>query len=383
MGAGLQMKSTGSRAGGKLARQSSYDRDHVERLRARLGDVGAVCVALDLVIDARPQPDGLFVRCPWHNETTPSCSVRTAKNGFVYAKCFACGASGDVFALVARVRGLDARRQFAAVLAEAENIAAMNSANIADITGPSAASTEPIDDEQFDQIATALFGICTLELASDVETYLRGRGLLNEARRDGWGALPKHPARQAEVVAYVRGVVGDEVWLRAGLANPSGTFTYGEHRLLIPWRRRDGLVTTVQRRILPPKDARRPDKYVFPRGRSPNEPYGIDAIETGDAVTEVAFVEGAPDVLAMRMLDKQYCVNRIALGVPGASNWRAKWAGLAADRIAHIAFDNDPAGDAAATDVAADVYRAGAAQVLRTRARDAKDWAELIKRKSP
>jgi hypothetical protein len=97
-------------------------RERVNRLRAHLTNVVWLCTDLGLGAGARSQPHGLMVRCPWHQDMTPSCSVRSTDAG-IYARCFACGAKGDVFALIAQVRGLHIRTQFAAVLREAERMA--------------------------------------------------------------------------------------------------------------------------------------------------------------------------------------------------------------------------------------------------------------------
>jgi DNA primase len=324
------------------------------------------------------------IRCPWHDDAVPSCSVRTTDAGAVYARCFACGAKGDVFALIAQVRGLNVKTQFSAVLRAAERLADEMSAAAPDDYLPMANYWPPaLPDDTFEKLVTTLFGVCTIEAAPDVRDYLEKRGLLDQARNDGWGALPEAVPAQADIIGYLCAVHGEETWVRSGLSPrfPTATaFSFATHRLLIPWRGPDGSVLGLQRRLLPPADQGRSDKYVFSRGRSPRALYGVEKLAGSDAATELALVEGAVDVLAMRVLCERRGARRVVLGVPGVSNWKAEWASLAAGRVAHVAFDNDAAGDKASGNVGADLHRAGATRVLRTRPSAAKDWAEIVER---
>jgi len=97
--------------------------DRAGDLRRRLVDAREVCAGLGLVDGARGQSRGLLIRCPWHTERTPSCSVRVAADGTLAVKCFGCGTSGDVLSLVAAARGLHTRRDFPEVLRIAAELA--------------------------------------------------------------------------------------------------------------------------------------------------------------------------------------------------------------------------------------------------------------------
>ncbi len=99
------------------------DRDVVRELRRRLDDPARVVHALGLEKGARRQPRGVTVLCPWHDERTPSCSVRVADDGTIACRCHGCGATADVLGLVAAVHGLDPRREFRRVLETAAAIA--------------------------------------------------------------------------------------------------------------------------------------------------------------------------------------------------------------------------------------------------------------------
>jgi DNA primase len=92
-------------------------------IRRLLVDPPCVAEALGLAEGAARQARGITVRCPWHNERTPSCSITVGADGTLRAHCFGCGHGGDVLHLVAQVRGLDLRRDFMRVLDEAAQVA--------------------------------------------------------------------------------------------------------------------------------------------------------------------------------------------------------------------------------------------------------------------
>ena len=106
---------------------ASHPSDAAE-LRQRLHDPRHVCGALGLLDGYKPGRQaggGLLIRCPAHNERTPSCSVRRGRDGTIAVACFGCGFTGDVLTLVAVARGLDVRADFPAVLGEAARLAGM------------------------------------------------------------------------------------------------------------------------------------------------------------------------------------------------------------------------------------------------------------------
>jgi DNA primase len=356
-------------------------RADVEALRAQLIDPALVCAALGLVDGARTQPKGLMIRCPWHRDTNPSCSVTIGSDGTLRVKCFACGESADAFGLIARVRGLDVKRAFPAVLSSAAQI-------VNEIEGSSSAATPPkevlqtkLSTEEFDLLARTMLESSPLSASPKGSEYLSRRGLLDAAKADGWGALAETRSGVATVVTTIIAAVGEDVWKSSGMCNESGEITFPANVLLVPWRDTAGAVTTIQRRALDP-DAKG-HKYVFPAGRSPTFPYGIEKILPGSDGADLAFVEGASDTLAYRALCARDRKLRVVLGLPGVSAWRVPWAEYARGRVAHVALDADEAGDRAAERIAVDLHRAGALRVLRQRPRGAKDWAEILERSRP
>lgn len=97
--------------------------DVARELRARLVDPIGVAESLGLGDGARRQARGVMIRCPWHIERTPSCSITLGPDGALRAHCFGCGQGGDVLHLVAAARGLDTDRDFKRVLHEAAELA--------------------------------------------------------------------------------------------------------------------------------------------------------------------------------------------------------------------------------------------------------------------
>jgi CHC2-type zinc finger protein len=83
--------------------------DQVHEIKFALTDVRRVCDALGLTRDGGKtvlrQAAGLIVRCPVHEDRTPSCSVQL-REGVLLWRCHGCGSSGDVLTLIGAVRGI-------------------------------------------------------------------------------------------------------------------------------------------------------------------------------------------------------------------------------------------------------------------------------------
>jgi DNA primase len=347
--------------------------DASEQARKALSDPRSVCDALGLLRGATRQPHGLVVCCPWHGDRHPSCSIRQV-DGVVVAHCFSCGARGDVFALVAQVRGLDVRRDFARVLDEACALARV-------APPPREVEVEvdepPPDERTFGLLAASLLEACPIARQPDVLAYLERRRIASHARH--WGALPSDARELANVRAHLIARHGREAWFASGLARGEG-WAWAAHRLVIPWRSPgvDGAVVALQRRAIVEVDGPR---YVFGRGRVPVAPYGVEEAveEVGDGV-EVWFVEGAIDAVALRILASRRGAQLAPLGLPGVASWGrhvAAVTGLVEGRVAVVGVDGDRAGEAQVRELARALYRAGADRVRRARARGG-DWADAL-----
>lgn len=359
-----------------------------EQIRRALSDPWRVVVALGLDHGAVHERRSIKIICPWcgGGRDTPPCSIR-ARDGVVLAHCFSCNAGGDVFALVAQVEGLDARRDFPAVCARAASLAGINA--IATPTRATAPRQERrahlLDASAWHRGAVGLLGLCPLE--GSVADGLADRGILAEAQADGWGELP---ADSTGLLAALRerALLGFLPWL----LDRMGQVYKPSHRLCIPWRASDGRLWCVQRRYAPHsglEPAPEGDKYREPAGSRASPlgpfPYGVEAPEVSTAA-EIWLVEGATDVLALRAINRHQPIprNMAALGLPGVGAWkrvREQVLPLVKGRVVSLAFDSDAAGVAAVEAVQAEIYAAGAIDVKnntrRDRRRGCKDWCEL------
>jgi DNA primase len=355
--------------------------NRARELRAALSNPSSVCRQLGLDRGAQRQSRGLVICCPYHAERTPSCSVRVGPDGTIGVKCFACGATGDALSLVAHVCGLDVRRDFRAVLAEAAAIAGMPGMRLELSSRPEPAR---IDDPAFHAVATNLIELCPLDGEPDVMGYVAGRGLLPAVADAGLFALPR-ASKQRGIIAELVRRHGADALERAGLLwHDRATrqtielerFAWPGHRLGIPWRSPDGRVQAIQRRSLDAGDDR---KYVFGRGRPACFPFGVERLASTGRETPVAFTEGALDALALRLLASRNGETMLTLGLPGVNGWRSGWAKLAEERRAFVAIDADDAGERKRADIVDDLHAAGAVSVARMKPKGGKDWTDLLR----
>ncbi len=354
----------------------------VADVRRSLSDPRRVAALLGLDRGALRMRGGLAVCCPWHKEKTPSCSLSTGRDGTLRVRCFGCGETGDVLTLVAEVRGLDLRRDFHAVLEEAAALAGVElpPERLAPLPAP-ARELPALEDAVFDELVSPMLNSGRLDgspTVAPVVRYLVARGLLEAARADGWAALPELGQGQAARLRFCVDVFGAELVERSGLATRRRgdlAWAWPRHLVCIPWRTPAGLVQTVQRRRLDPGEP----KYVFPSGRRPRFPYGIERLRAAPAASPVVFVEGAVDVLARRVLDFGRSDGRVVLGVPGVDGWRVEFATYARGRVAYVATDADESGERVVERWSDDLYAAGAREVRRLAPPEgSKDWCDAL-----
>jgi len=378
------------------------NRDAIDDIRRALANPRDVATMLNL--RGRTEGRGFKALCPVHGDRSPSLSLTVGADGTLRVNCFGCDLSGDIFSLVAAIERLDIDRDFPAVLTAAARLAGINlPANRNDYQArprppapePLPPGPPPLPDERFAEIVAPLLSMGRLDTAEDVRErggsfvcgevcdYLDGRGLLDLARAEGWAALPAPGPSQTSWVAMLVEFFGEEDVARTGLVPldddgriiPRG-FVQGAARLVIPWRRPDGTITTLQRRRL---DDGKP-KYVSPYGRAPRFPYGVERLASADPEATVAIVEGAIDTLALRSLRLANGKPATVVGIQGVSGWRREWAALFAYRPVAVALDPDAAGDAAVAGIVADLQRANARlPIERWRPPSgAKDWGTMV-----
>jgi hypothetical protein len=100
--------------------------DHAREVRLALADPVKLCGALGYSEGAKRQARGLLIRCPFHGERDPSCSVTIAEDQTIRVKCFACDKRTDALGLIAHQLGRSTDgSDFFEVLAEGARIAGL------------------------------------------------------------------------------------------------------------------------------------------------------------------------------------------------------------------------------------------------------------------
>lgn len=248
-------------------------------------DVRAVLEALGLLSGAVRQRGGYLIRCPWHDERTPSCSVQS-KAGVIVAQCFGCQRSGSVLDLVAAVERLDTGRDFPAVVRRAAELAGRWDI-IAELEGkadapprpaPKPRTAPPPEPERTYPPAAEvanLWAACEPVTSDDeVSAWLQRRALEPDAVavRDLARALP----RTAALPRWAWGPGGS--WLASG------------HRMIVALYDAGGVMRTVRAGRVIEGDT---PKRLPPAGHKAGQAVMADAI-----ALEVLRLGRAPDYIA-------------------------------------------------------------------------------------
>jgi DNA primase len=357
------------------------------RREANACDPLVLCIELGLIGGHgtfRRQAGGVLVRCCAHEDRTPSMSVTRGGDGTIRVRCFGCGFTADAIGLVQRARGVD----FRAALAELARIGsrwdALDALERRCAARPRSEQEQArwvvrpvVDTEVRHRVYAALLARCPLDKEEDIAEYLRRRAILADAQAVGIGALPPSGDAQLAAVDELVAVIGDtRPLVDVGLLREDGALRAPAHRLLIPWRSRDGRISALQRRRLGDAEPR----YVFPAGVSPADPFGADLIDEAVAScgleAPLIVTEGALDCLARRKIARLSDERAVVLAVPSATSAREDWSTLFEGRHVVVAFDPDKSGDDGAMRFAATCLRR-ARSVERERARSG-DWNETL-----
>jgi DNA primase len=343
-----------------------------EDLRALLASPAEVAAALGLCT-RRTGNGNVLVLCPWHAERNPSCSLFVGAQQDLRVHCYACGAGGDVFALIAQVNGLDIRKDFVGVLHEARALVGAHVGLAAGQAEPSlsvarrkAPRPEPgLSAALYHAVAWAWLSLCAehQELCLERQErsrgrdYLAERGLLLQADAAGIVSLPDtiHDARvvvgQLRFGGSERRAFSSDQLDAAGIVklgeHGGYAFRWPEHLVLIPWVDRRGAITAVQQRYVGTDEPL--NKYVWPPGRAAHQPFGVEVLRNKRNV-DIVIVEGALDVLARRELANMHGEDIDVIGIASAGS---PLAGLPIDLLrgkrVRVAVDRDAAGERAAS----------------------------------
>lgn len=299
--------------------------------------INLICLANDLGLKGQR---GRFW-CPFHdNKSRPNMSVR--QHSF---RCYACGAEGDTYDLVARVRNCDFKEALAYVCDYA-NVPVPRRAPATTWT-PSFARPLPPDAPvrpkkekgpagRTTKVLTALCKPWLLDAdwADDHPAcrYLAGRGISREtAARLGVGYLgmPYNDVSSRLLAKVPLAELQD-----AGLFNKDGKLRLYKHRLLLPAWLDGEACGLLARNIAWGKKDDGPKELSISH---PSVPFNCDALLDGPV--RVYITEGPIDCLSLEEM------GLAAVGIPGADGFRPEWVSLF-DDVAEVvlALDNDDAG---------------------------------------
>lgn len=306
-----------------------------EDIKRALANPRDVCAALGLIDHAKRNARGLIVRCPAHNERTPSCSVTQGPDGTIRVRCFGCGFSGDVFHLIAAVDGLDPHRDFKRVLERAVRLAGIDVGS--DSSGPRPMSPPPPERPYPPRDEIVRLWAYSLPVTDDMEAvaYFSARGLDNEA------------LRRADLVRVLRddtppwAVYGALPWAHTGHRAIVRMFdARGVFRSVRALKLRSGGADTPKR--LPPKGYRASGLVMA-------NLLGVSMLRGTQQRLQVMVCEGEPDFLTI-------ATEPSLAGVPLLGMVSGSWTGEIASRIpdgaeALVMTHNDKAGDGYANEV--------------------------------
>jgi len=327
-----------------------------------------------LGIKARPSgPDQwLAAHPPSCGEQKESClSIRRKPGGLLF-HCFSCGWKGDALSYIAEAHGLDVKRDFPAVLDEAERLVGRVSVLPAAPPAPKTVDFPVVDTEAIRLVAERLAEVCPVK--GDVLEYLEGRGFRADEIPSNWAALPKSYADQKDLAQSIRQIMGKDRWLACGISkvDGSGGFTYSDHRLVIPWDSDNFETVAIQRRTVENIEKWQGRKYVFGRGKNTASPFGMAEFKESQS-KEVYICEGALDALALRIMSGDP-----AVGLPGKGSWKSDWASAFANCEVTIALDED--GNEEAQRVCADLWAADPPVKSTTReVPEVGDWGDMLR----
>lgn len=261
-------------------------REFIQEILARVDLVELIEARLTL----KRSGNNYTARCPFHNEKTPSFSVRRDKQ---FYHCFGCGAHGNAIGFLMefdRLSFIEAVRQ----LAEQTGlpIPAENESDSA----PPTINYQPLLDIQKSAASFYARQFKTHPDARKAVEYLKNRGISGEmAKRFRLGYAP--PGWRNLPSAWP-----EELLITAGLCiqNENKTYDRFRDRIMFPIRNGRGQVIGFGGRVLnddKPKYINSPETPVFRKHR---ELYGLyETLEYTRKPARILVVEGYMDVIAL------------------------------------------------------------------------------------
>jgi hypothetical protein len=289
-------------------------------------DLAAALAALgpDALLDAIhiEHTSSNMIKCLWHHDETPSCSVRVGDYGTIVAHCFACGETHDVFDLISAATG---STNFKETLALAAELAQGIEVGSAATTLPAQRSYPP------EAAVRALLMSCTdVDKDLSVRTYLDRRGVNPSITRFAGAAFALR--RDAQVPDWASG------WYATG------------YRLIVPTYDATGNLANVRAcRVIDGDGPKRLTPRGFAiKGAVMANTIGLSVLHTGDWTDPTppvaVIVEGETDYLSM--VQRAGPIPKVAIFGVISGAWTEEIAArLPADTKLVVCTDNDAAGD--------------------------------------
>jgi hypothetical protein len=274
-------------------------RDLAADVRRALSDPKALAEKLGLKVE-KNAGSYVLVCCPVHAERTASLSIRRTDTG-VGCKCFGCDWKGDALSLVAATLGLDTRREFREVLAQAAELAGMPD-EAREVRGgapaperrprPVAPPTPERDYPTASEVALLWSACVPVSEDHEVSALLAMRGISVSA------VVGCDAARALAVQTHHSSIPG---WARyRGTRDAAEPWTRTGHRLILPTYDALGEMRSVRAWLvrpddcapkrLPPSGCRASDLVVASRE-------GVRMLRGESFPRRVIICEGEPDAL--------------------------------------------------------------------------------------
>lgn len=333
--------------------------DDARRINEALADLGAAKLLAALGVKGRVNGGRARFPCPIHGGKELS-AVAEVRDGVVKFVCFSgCGMEGgDALTLIAGVRNLDLRSNFAEVLREGAAIAGVAFDGLTRAPSAPLARREPVEAPEVvaarieaaqgvRRVLAAFLELCPL-VGEGLRYLTEDRGLARatcEAARVGFVSDPDRVLRTLLATfpadaLDAAGIVYDGQWL-----------AHARHPLLFPIIH-NGIAVYVQGRALGPVEKKQ-DRWRSMRGGVPGL-YNADALARRDV--PVMLCEGPIDTLSAA----QWVPDVASVGIFGAGGFKSEWATPMRGRDVWVALDPDTAGEKGAADTMRELVAAGA-----------------------
>lgn len=281
----------------------------------------------------RQSGGGVLLRCLWHAERTPSCSIHIGADGTIAIRCHGCGKTGDVFSLIAAASGLDERVDFREVLRRGEQLAGLGERRDDKVTARNISRAPAFPPST--EVSSLLASVGPT--ASDAEaTAVLSKRRLDPERIDDAGlafVIPGHAVLPSW--ARYRG----RPWTETG------------HRLVMPVVDPTGVVRSVRAWNLVENDApkRLPPAGHRATGLVVSDEFGAALFRGTYRARRVVIVEGESDFLTAVLAWGHVLAAKIGI-------WSGSWTSDFANKMPDgaevtIWTDDDAAGDRYAAEI--------------------------------